>query len=109
LHYDGPLAVVVDARSFSSADFTPMWVQATGRGVLVGAPTGGGFGNGSTGAGLPAGYLVGVNDILCEDLDGNLLEGSPPAVDVALTLAREDVRAGVDTLLEAAAAAVLPD
>src|SRR5690606_18259290 len=75
LQVEAPLAVLVDARSFSAADFTPMWIQANGRGVIVGAPTGGGFGNGNAGSGIADGYALGVNDILCEDLEGRLLEG----------------------------------
>ncbi len=107
LQYAGPLAVLVDARSFSASDFTSMWVHETGRGVTVGAPSGGGFGNGSGAEGVAEGYSLGVSDILCENLDGDLLEGNPPPVDIPVELDPEDVRAGVDTVVVAAEAWVL--
>ncbi len=47
-------------------------------------------------------WPLGFNDILCSDGDGNLLEGAPPAVDVAVALSEEDIGLGVDTVIAAA-------
>lgn len=107
LQVEAPLAVLVDARSFSASDFTAMWIQATGRGVTVGAPSGGGFGNGTLGDPVAEGYTLGVNDILCEALEGQLLEGHPPAVDIPVEQDPADARDGIDTIIAAAEAWVL--
>ena len=97
-----PLAVLVNARSTSAADFASAFLQGTGRATLYGRPSGGAFGSAS-GEGRQGWYLS-VNPILCSDLDGDLLEGHPPGVDVVVDLARDDVAAGVDTVIERARA-----
>jgi C-terminal processing protease CtpA/Prc len=95
-----PVVVLTSATSFSAADFTPMFLGATGRARVMGRPTGGGFGSGN---GEPLGAdTIAYSNILCEDLDGAFLEGHPPEVDLPLEYAPEDLAAGRDTLIEAA-------
>lgn len=97
LHYAGKVAVLTDARTFSAGDFTSAWMRSTGRARTFGAPSAGGFGSGDGG---PEGqFYLGVNRILCEDLDGTLLEGNPPPVDVPRGFERSEIAAGVDGVI----------
>lgn len=101
LHYGGPLAVLANPRTFSAGDFSTGFLSGTGRAKLFGAPSGGGFGNGGTVTG-PEGWTLGFNDILCADLQGNLLEGHPPPVDFPVSYDPQDLAQGVDTVIEQA-------
>lgn len=105
LQFDGPLALLVDARSFSAADFTYGWITETGRGRTFGHPSGGGFGNGN-GDDAVAGpaFHLGVNDILCTTMAGEPLEGFPPPVDEAVALTEAGIESGVDDVIAAAEA-----
>jgi len=100
LQLDVPVAVLVDARSFSAADFTAQWLIQTGRARSFGQPSGGGFG--SSGIYTQADVIVAVNDYLAVGLDGAFLEGNPPPVDVVVWPRASDLAAGRDTVLEAA-------
>jgi carboxyl-terminal processing protease len=106
LQLDTPMVVLTGATSFSAADFTPMFLSRTGRATTMGRPTGGGFGSGS-GEELGADY-IGYSNILCSDLNGALLEGHPPDVDVLAEYTPEDLAAGRDTLVEAARQLLAP-
>lgn len=108
LNYPGPVAVLTSPRSFSAADFTPGFLSWTGRALTFGEPTGGGFGSGGGGP-IDNGWSVGVNTTECADLDGNLLEGGPPPVDVPVTLVAADAAAGVDSVIAAAVAWIVED
>jgi len=103
LHFDGPLAVLTNALSFSSSDFTAAFLQQTGRAKLFGASSGGGFGNAAQVRVDPAWRLT-INDILCADATGRLLEGAPPEVDFPVSYLPEDLMAGHDAVIEAARA-----
>lgn len=101
LTYAGPVAVLVNARTFSAGDFTSGFLGWTGRAATFGEPSGGGFG--SAGAVDPGnGWTVGVNTTECFDLDGTLREGNPPPVDVPVGATPEAAIDGVDAVLEAA-------
>lgn len=101
LTYAGPVAVLVNARTFSAGDFTSGFLGWTGRAAIFGEPSGGGFG--SAGAVDPGnGWSVGVNNTECFDLDGTLREGNPPPVDVAVHTTAEAALVGVDSVVEAA-------
>lgn len=108
LQYDGPLALLVDARSFSAADFTYGWLSETGRARTFGHPSGGGFGNGGseTSVGAPA-FQLGYNDILCRGMSGAPLEGFPPPVDEPVALTEEGIATGEDDVIAAAEAWLL--
>ena len=103
LQFNGRLAVLASARSFSAADFTTQWLGATGAGRarVFGAPTGGGFGSGPA-TDLGDGWTAAINNFDCINAAGEPLEGNPPPVDVPVTYTREDLAAGVDTVVEAA-------
>jgi C-terminal processing protease CtpA/Prc len=101
LTYEGPVAVLVNARSFSAADFTSGFLSWTGRAASFGEPSGGGFGSGGGGA-IGNGWSVGVNNTECADLEGNLLEGNPPPVDFSVTHSATKAIAGKDAVIDAA-------
>jgi C-terminal processing protease CtpA/Prc len=101
LQYAGRLAVLINAATFSAGDFSSAFLKTTGRATTFGHPSGGGFGNGS-GHAWSSDLHLGYNDILCRDVDGNLLEGSPPEVDVPVSWSVADLRDGRDPVVEAA-------
>lgn len=103
LQFSGPVAVLVNSQSFSAADFTPYFLQKTGRARTFGEPSGGGFGSGSqyTFQGDP-GWGLGVNDIYCQSLEGDPLEGQPLPVDEPVQLTRSDIASKTDTVIERA-------
>jgi C-terminal processing protease CtpA/Prc len=103
LQYQGALAVLVSPRTMSAGDFSSAFLHLSGRANTFGAPSGGGFGNANS-ADLDANWRIGFNDILCADLDGNLLEGHPPPVDHPVVYAVDDLVAGKDTVIESARA-----
>jgi len=103
LQYQGPLAVLVSARTMSAGDFSSAFLHLSGRAKTFGAPSGGGFGNANS-ADLDPSWSIGFNDILCADLDENLLEGHPPPVDTPVSYTVDDIRAGHDTVIESARA-----
>jgi C-terminal processing protease CtpA/Prc len=106
LRYAGPVAVITDARTFSAGDFLAYALGArNGRATTVGAPSGGGFGNGFFN--FAGGWLVGFNTLLCLD-DGEPLEGAPPGVDVEAAHTPEALAAGEDAVIEAARLAITP-
>ncbi len=104
-HFRGPVAVLVNARTFSAAEDFAVAFDAMDRGLLVGEPTGG-----STGQPLPfplpGGGSARVTTKRDTYPDGRdfVGVGVQPDMPVAPTLA--DVRAGRDPALEAALAAV---
>jgi C-terminal processing protease CtpA/Prc len=101
LAYDGPLAVLVDARTVSAGDFMSAFLHLSGRAATFGSPSAGAFGNGRSSDAVP-GWILAYNDILCSDLAGNLLEGRPPPVDVEVTMSGGDLELGIDTVIEEA-------
>lgn len=103
LQLKGKVAVLVNSRSMSAADFCPFFLQATGRARLFGEPSGGAFGAGAVfPVASDAALVLGINNLVAQDLDAVVLEGNPPDVDEPLTLRSEDAARGVDTLIEAA-------
>lgn len=103
LHYAGPLALLVDARSFSAADFTYGWMSETGRARTFGHRSGGGFGNGASETNVGgAHFQLGYNDILCRSMAGEPLEGSPPPIAEPVALTEAGIAAGQDDVIVAA-------
>lgn len=101
LQLDVPLAVLVNGLSFSATDFTATFLQQTGRAKLFGASSAGGFGNAQQ-ARVEESWRLTINDILCADGAGRLLEGAPPAVDFPQAYLPADLATGHDTVIEAA-------
>ncbi|HEY1099475.1 MAG TPA: S41 family peptidase [Myxococcota bacterium] len=105
-HVDVPVAVLIDPLGISAVDFMAEAVAVSGAATLVGAPAAGGFGGA-----MQAQHddiITVVNPLLITDLDGVAREGLPTAVDVDAVLDAADVKAGVDTVVEAALDAILP-
>lgn len=106
LDFGGPVAVLVNARTFSAGDFTSGFLGWTGRAIALGEPSGGGFGSAGS-VELGNGWGVGVNNTECFDLDGTPREGNPPPVDITVGLTAEAAIAGEDPVIEAAIDALL--
>lgn len=101
--YDGPLAVLVNGSTVSTAEILARGLQAQGRAVVVGTPT--------AGQALPS-VIVRLSDgsrfqypvAGFRDRKGMSLEGIGVVPDVTVPLRLEDLRKGVDTQLAAALA-----
>ncbi len=101
LGFDGPVAVLINARTFSAGDFASGFLGWTGRAATFGEPSGGGFGSAGT---VDAGeaWSVGVNTTACFDLEGTLREGNPPPVDFPVGPTAAAAAEGRDAVIEAA-------
>jgi C-terminal processing protease CtpA/Prc len=101
IQYAGPVAVITDGITFSAADFFSEAVGSrSGRASTVGAPSGGGFGNGFFG--FAGQWQVGFSTLECFDDDDRLLEGAPPPVEVEAGHTEAALRAGEDAVIESA-------
>jgi len=104
--YAGPLVILIDALSYSGSEFVASGMQAVGRAVIIGERSPGGALAGnvrilSNGAILihPVKQLV--------TAEGKVVEGYGVIPDIAVTLERDQLLAGIDAQLEAAIQAIL--
>jgi hypothetical protein len=106
LELTGRIAVLTDGATYGFGESLPWILAQTGRGLLVGAPTGGSFGIVWD---VPVGdWGAKVNALRCvRPGDDHPLDGDPPPVDLAVAITPADAALGVDTVLEAARRAVL--
>jgi hypothetical protein len=107
--YAGKVAVLIDGADYSAADYFSMAVARATSIPLVGAATSGAYGGlGATFAinGTPAvRAFLDVNHCL-DAATGDALDTHPTMPTMAVDYRPEDLRAGVDTVLEAAVALV---
>jgi hypothetical protein len=100
-----PVAILLDALTYGSAERVPWAMHTSGRALLVGSPSEGAFG---TVYRIPIdGVVAYVNADFCVDGAGLPLEGRGVPVDLPVTLQRADLEVGLDTVIEAARVAVL--
>jgi len=108
--YSGDVAVLIDELDYSAADYFPLAVATATQSLLVGTPTAGAYGGGSGATELvgsnPATF-VSIDVNRCSDVDGAPLEGRSVMPDLTVEYDPDDLAAGVDTVMEAAAAALL--
>lgn len=102
--FPGKVAVLIDGQNYSAADYFPLAVRERTSGLLVGAPTAGGFGATSDTrafAGSPA-YTLSVDLNLCLDAADVPLEGRSVEPHVRVGYEPQDLAQGRDTVLERA-------
>jgi len=104
--FNGPVAMLIDARTFSAAEDTAAVFRLMGRGVIVGAASGGGTGQPWL-FDLPGGGSARICVKRDSYPDGTTFVGTGiiPDIEVPVTIA--DVRNGNDAALERAAQALL--
>lgn len=110
--YTGKVAVLIDGLDYSAADYFPYAItQAAPDTLLVGTPTAGAYGGAGpqlTIDGPP--LLTATYDLnRCEDASGLPLEGHSVQPDLLVEYDPADLAAGVDTVMETAATALLAD
>jgi C-terminal processing protease CtpA/Prc len=107
--YSGDVAVLIDDHDYSAADYFPLAVARATQSILVGTPTAGAYGGSGELrelGGTPEMFFT-ADPNRCSDADGEPLEGLSVEPDLYVEYAPEDLAAGVDTVMEAAAAALL--
>ena len=104
--YDGPVVMLIDARTFSAAEDTASLFQRMHRGMLIGMPTGG-----STGQPLMLALPGGGTARICvkRDMapDGSTFVGKGIQPDLRLDVTQDDMRAQRDVVLERAVSELL--
>lgn len=107
--FSGPVAVLIDGRSISAADYFARAVKLGTDALLVGTPSAGAYGgSGQYEVISQQPHLVaGLDPYRCNDLNGEPLETHSVHPDLLVEYLPEDLAAGVDTVMEAAAAALL--
>jgi C-terminal processing protease CtpA/Prc len=109
--YTGKVAVLIDGLDYSAADYFPYAVSQATSALLVGTPTAGAYGASSVEiefAGPPwLGASLDLNR--CVDATGAPLEGRAVEPHLQVEYDPADLAAGVDTVLEAAVAALLAE
>jgi carboxyl-terminal processing protease len=104
--YDGPVAMLVDAKTFSAAEDAVATFRLMKRGPIVGVPTGGSTGQPIV-LSLPGGGTVRICAKRDEYPDGTSFVGSGIVPDYVVPIALADVRSGADPVLARAVAWVL--
>jgi C-terminal processing protease CtpA/Prc len=106
-HFDGPVAILVNANSVSEGDFFAYFVKSAPNGFVVGDTPTSGAGGGIQSFKLPGGLDFQWAETPAVTLDGeNLLEGKGVAPDITVKLTAESIRTGDDVVLKAAEDAV---
>ncbi len=106
-YFDGPVAVLVNANSISSADFFPVYMKQSKNGFVVGDTPSSGAGGGTQEFTLPGDIYFQWAETPAVDANGeNLLEGKGAALDVTVPITVESVRSGEDVVLKAAEAKI---
>ncbi len=106
-HYQGPVALLIDAATFSAAEDTAAAFKLMKRGPIVGTPSGG-----STGQPLQIALPGGGSARICVKRDfypdGSDFVGVGVQPDVVVTATVASVRAGTDPVLQRAVETLLP-
>ena len=101
--FDGPVVVLTSPRTYSAAEDFCVSFRTMGRGTVIGEPTGG-----STGQPLRLRLPGGLTAAVCSKRDrfpdGTEFVGVGIQPDIAVSSTVSDIRAGSDTVLEAAIA-----
>lgn len=107
--FDGPVAVLTDGRTISAGDYFARAVALGTDAVLVGTPTSGAYGG--SGATFPIagelGLVAAYDPFRCNDALGDPLETRGVEPHHTVEYDPMDLAAGVDTVLEHAAAELL--
>jgi hypothetical protein len=101
LTFQGPVAMLIDARTFSAAEDTAAVFQLMRRGVIVGSASGGSTGQ-PWSLELPGGGKARICVKRDSFPDGTTFVGTGIIPDIEVPLTIEDVRAGRDAALERA-------
>ena len=104
-HFDGPVALLTSARTYSAAEDFTVAFDLMDRGLIVGEPTGGSTGQ-PLSVRLPGGGWGRLTTRRDAYPDGTDYVGSGVSPDLVVGLTVNDVRAGRDSVLEAALDAV---
>ena len=109
LAYSGEVAVLIDQLDYSAADYFPLAVRRATSTLLVGSPTAGAFGGVGPSFDIPAmpPMFASADPFKCSDAMGTPLEGSSVMPDMVVEYEPTDLAAGIDTVMEAAASALL--
>jgi len=110
VHVDVPAALLIDGFSISAADYFARAAALAAPEVRIfGRASAGAYGGGGAGATLLAvpRLQVSYDPYRCNDLQGTPLETHPTVPDELLDFAPSDLAAGVDTMVESAAAHLL--
>lgn len=107
--FDGPVALLIDGRTFSAGDYFALAASLGSDALIVGTQTAGAYGGSGPSEDLPGtfGLTLGLDPFRCNDLDGNPLEMRGTLPDVWVDYDPIDLSQGVDTLEEEAAALLL--
>lgn len=108
--YAGRVAVLIDGGCYSATDYFAYAAKKTSGAILVGSGTAGAYGGSSESLDLkdPLAFYYAVDVNKCSDADTNApLEGHSVQPDISVEYSPTDLATGVDTVLEAAAAALL--
>ena len=100
-HFQMPLAILTNRRTFSSAEDFLLAMKLLPDVVQVGDTTGGGSGNPILRE-LPNGWLVYLSHWQQADTDLNIFEGTGILPDVPVWISKDDSMAGRDIILETA-------
>jgi C-terminal peptidase prc len=98
--YAGPVVILIDTTSYSCSEWFAAGMQAAGRAVVIGERSPGGV-TAMNVVTLPYGASLGYPVAQIRTPDGTVLEGHGVIPDVAVSLDRAQLLAGVDAQLEA--------
>ena len=98
--FEGPIVLLTDASAISAAETVCMFLQDSGRAVLVGETTAGTNGN-ITQIDLPMGLSAAFSGMEISHLDGRPFQGIGIIPDVIVHPTIQGIRAGRDEILEA--------
>ncbi len=105
--YPCPIAILVDERTVSRAEYVTMALQTVPGAIVVGSTTAGADGNVST-IDLPGGLTVGFSGIGIAYPDGRPTQRAGIAIDVVASPTIDGLRSGRDEVLDTAIAALPP-
>lgn len=110
LAHAGKVAVLVDGLTYSAGDFFAHASRHNSSAIVVGRPSAGAFGyggNAATKVSGPPDFSFTVDGMKSVDANGKPLDGTSIVPDLAVEYDPADLVEGVDTVLEAAAKALL--
>lgn len=108
--YSGGVAILIDGLDYSAADYFPFAARAAAPStLLVGTSTAGAYGGQGPQISVDGPPLLSatIDPNRCEDTFGVPLEGLAIAPDLEVEYEPADLAAGIDTVMEAAASALL--
>lgn len=108
--YAGEVAVLIDGLDYSAADYFPYAItRAAPDTLLVGTPTAGAYGGAGPQISIdgPPAMFATIDPNRCADTNESPLEGHAVEPDLLVEYDPQDLAAGIDTVMEAAVAALL--